>query len=342
MATCNCCGNILTVVCPEDCPETQVYTFQNVNLIGIGVLDGVSGFTVDLRGVASGNSMIVATLDAANNAILLTADSSAIAAALPQATTAQRGVGETATDAEAQAKASATTFLTPSNLAALGSSQTFAGLIEIATNAEAITGTSTTLAITPASLTAVLATVGETVVFADAVARAAAVPAFVGQFGAQVDTVVPYLSGGLTPGAWSSILILDNPAVQSTSGTSIDIPGGGFWNFGSSDATGFLNFTNGLEATFDGCVINLNGPSVEIAGVPIPAASVIVTAGAATLSSQLLNTFISGANTQTGYTPVSNGATIRTYDCNTVTLPQLAQAVGTLMADLVAAKMPAV
>ncbi|CAN7625497.1 hypothetical protein [Aminobacter sp. LjRoot7] len=50
---------------------------------------------------------------------------------------------ELATDAEAQAKADITRALTPSNLAALGASTTFAGLVELATAAEVLTGTDT-------------------------------------------------------------------------------------------------------------------------------------------------------------------------------------------------------
>lgn len=55
-----------------------------------------------------------------------------------------------ASDATAIAKISTITALTPANLAAIGSSTTFAGLIQLATAAVTLTGTSTTTAITPA------------------------------------------------------------------------------------------------------------------------------------------------------------------------------------------------
>jgi hypothetical protein len=58
-------------------------------------------------------------------------------------------------------------------------------------------------------------------------------------------------------------------------------------------------------------------------------------------SSRLLNTFISTANTQTGYTNFTNPAVLRTCDTATVTLPQLAQIVGTLINDLKAVLLPA-
>lgn len=71
-----------------------------------------------------------------------------------QATTTTAGIGETATDAEAIAKSSTTTFLTPSNLATgnFQASTTFEGLIELATQAEVDAKTDTTRAVTPATL----------------------------------------------------------------------------------------------------------------------------------------------------------------------------------------------
>jgi hypothetical protein len=62
-----------------------------------------------------------------------------------------------ASDAEALAKTETDRAVTPGNLAALGSTATFAGLVELATSAEAITGTDTARAITPKDLADVLA-----------------------------------------------------------------------------------------------------------------------------------------------------------------------------------------
>ena len=72
------------------------------------------------------------------------------------ATTTQTGLLETATDGEAQAKAATNKILVPSNLAALGTSETFAGLVELATTTEAVTGTDTARAVTAAGVKAVL------------------------------------------------------------------------------------------------------------------------------------------------------------------------------------------
>lgn len=75
------------------------------------------------------------------------------------ATTTNRGVvSELANDAEAQAKTDTSRVLTPSNLAALGATDTLAGLIEIATDAEVQAGTDTGRAVTPAGLQACTAT----------------------------------------------------------------------------------------------------------------------------------------------------------------------------------------
>lgn len=60
-----------------------------------------------------------------------------LSASVPDATTSTKGIGETSTDAEAQAKSSGSVFLTPSNLAALAASETFAGFAERASSGEA-------------------------------------------------------------------------------------------------------------------------------------------------------------------------------------------------------------
>jgi hypothetical protein len=57
-----------------------------------------------------------------------------------------------ASDAQALAKSATDKAVTPGNLAALGSTATFAGLVELATNAEALLGTDTVRCVTPANL----------------------------------------------------------------------------------------------------------------------------------------------------------------------------------------------
>lgn len=143
---------VLRGCCPADCPETAEYTFNNINLSGVGPVDSSSNYTVNFRGVASANSMLTVTLDNVNHNALLTVDVAAIANAFRAANTTQTGILETATDAEAVAKAATDKILTPSNLAALGSSTTFSGLIEIATQAEVVTGAAVNLAVAPDTL----------------------------------------------------------------------------------------------------------------------------------------------------------------------------------------------
>lgn len=72
-------------------------------------------------------------------------------------TTDYAGMVMIGSDSDALAETSKVLALCPSNLAALGGTATFAGLVEIATDAEAVTGTDTARAITAANLRAVLA-----------------------------------------------------------------------------------------------------------------------------------------------------------------------------------------
>jgi hypothetical protein len=62
-----------------------------------------------------------------------------------------------ASDAEALAKSATDKAITPGNLAAIGSTATFAGLVELATTAETIAGSDTARAVTPADVAAVTA-----------------------------------------------------------------------------------------------------------------------------------------------------------------------------------------
>jgi len=317
-----------------------LYGAENINLIGVGVYDGQDGNTFQFRGIASANSSIIVTLDAGNNAVLLTLDVTQIIDDLPQATTTQRGVGETATDAEAIAKASLTVFLTPSNLAALIASTTLAGLVELATDAETIAGVSTTLAVTPAGLASLVDTLEQTRVFADAAARAGAIPDFIGQFGGQQDLGSGWVAYGTNAGEWNPILTLNTSNDSTSVQTSVEFTNGTFVFDGGT--TGFLIFTD-LRMTMPlGTFVDWTGATWKNGGVTVPADSVMITnAVAGTPSSALRSTFLSSFATQTGYTAISNPATIRTFDSATVTLQQLAQAWGTLVEDLKAILLPA-
>lgn len=326
------------IVLPDN-PATA-YSAANINTLGIGVYDSQDGNEFDFRGVYSANSSLIITLDAGNNAIKFELDVNSIIDDLPQATTTQRGVGETATDAEAIAKASITVFLTPSNLAALGSSTTFAGLVELATDAETIAGASATLAVTPAGLSALVLTLGLTQTFADAAARAAAVPDFIGQLGGQQDIGSGWVAWGAGAGQWHPLLTGNTTNDTETTTTTIEFTNGAFEFDGGT--TGFLNLTDLILTMPLGTRMNWTGALWQNLGVTVPADSVMITnAVAGTPSSVLRSTFLSTFATQTGYTTFANSGVLRTCDTATVTLQQLAQLVGTLIEDLKAVQLPA-
>jgi len=340
-------------VCCTPTTESVTYTFENANLVGIGVFDNDTDYLVQFRGIVSDSAALTVTLNATDNTIVFTFDPAALVADIPDATTVQRGILETSTNAEAQAKAAQDKILTPSNLAALGSSTTFAGLVELATDAETIAGVSTTLAVTPAGLAAVGQTYS-TVTFADAATRGGTVPSFAGQFGGQLDTQTAFIAGSTTVGDWYPILTLGsvNEVTDATTvnlnSSTLSFVGLGEVIFNTAEFTQFDAASSfyGSTTTFGilaGAPQTVDFANVvwQIGGADIAAASVVTTGATAIPSSRLLNTFASTANVQTGYTTFGNPATLRTCDTATVTLQQLAQIVGTLIGDLKVPLIPA-
>lgn len=335
---CSACNYIVNL--PDD--PVAAYLFSNINLNGIGVLNGVTDtVNVNFRGVASANALLTVTLDAGNNAILLTVDSAAIAAALPAATTTQAGVLETATDAEAIAKAATDKIVVPSNFAAMDASTIFKGFIEIATNAEAQAGASALLAITPASLASVTALQKTTTTFADSVARAAAVPAFKGQFGYQLDALMPFSAYGTIAGNWLPMLTFGITNTIGSVATTITYGIGATntingtadtYNSSQVDFTAStVNFTGNAALNITGSFFNLDASEFQIGSAPAAANSVICTSAfPGDLTDRALNTFLSSANTDTGWT-VANLTPLRALDCAASTLGDLRNIVGTLL-----------
>lgn len=348
--SCGCNSNPCS--CPPACctpaTESVTYTFENANMAGIGVFDNDTDYLVQFRGLVSDAAALTITLNAADNTLVFDFDGDALIADIPDASTTQRGILETATNGEALAKAATDKILVPSNLAALGSTTSFAGLVELATSAETITGTSTTLAVTPAGLAAAGALYG-TVTFADAATRGAATPAFAGQFGTQTDTSEAFIAGSGSPGDWDQLLVFGN--TNSTGAVNTTITNTGTLTF-NGVGSGQIHFTavpnvvvnTGSKISFQsGSILQLVAGSVfTIANSPIPASQVVLSSSTpGELTYAGISTFISTGNTQTGYTAFSNPATLRTCDTATVTLQQLAQIVGTLVEDLKAIKLPA-
>ncbi len=103
---------------------------------------------------STGADPVFATLTSSNSSITYTTGAGALGLVVTQATTAQLGGGETATDAEAISAASTTVLLTPSNLAAL----TAANLTALkASDAQAQAESSTSVFLTPGNMAAIAA-----------------------------------------------------------------------------------------------------------------------------------------------------------------------------------------
>lgn len=311
-----CCGpNFIVAQCAAtECPDTPEIVIQNVGLTGQSILLSWDGVTANLKSISSANAMLTVTTDAPNNAVLLTVVASAVLAALPQATTSQIGVGETATDAEALAKASITTFVTPSNFAAMAATETFAGLTEYATNIEAVAQVSTTVALVPANIFS-LVQAGFTVsLFADAVARAGAQPKYAGSIGYQQDTEQPYIANSGVAGDWN-LIVGDTVAVQTFLNANT-------WRFGSGltldgNMTGAINFLN--------TIIDFGTNSTQFAldGANVPGSSVLTTKGSGFANSLMISEFLSAQNTQVYGNPSGTLArtTFATYAGQTISNP---------------------
>lgn len=269
------------------------------------MFDNQTGSVVGFRGVASANVFMTVALDAPNKVALFTIDVNALAAAMPAATTAQAGVLETATDAEAIAKTATDKIVTPSNFAAMASSQTFQGLVELATDAETITGTSTTLAVTPAGLAAVLVSSSGTETWADAPARLGATPDFAGQFGVQLDLDLAFISTGVAAGDFDVPIMMLSGDNTVSGATAVDIGIHSLTIFGGS-----LQLGNG-QVIFNDATITLGGPSgstidfntatsavgLFVNGV-LMANSVFTTGISGEPVGVLITTFLSNTNTQ--------------------------------------------
>jgi hypothetical protein len=317
--------------CCTPTTESVEYTFENANLTGIGVFDNDTDNLVQFRGVVSDSAALTVTLNATDNTIVLSFDPDALVADIPDATTTERGILETATNAEAIAKAAADKTLTPSNLAALGSTTTFAGLVELATNAETITGTSTTLAVTPAGLAATLDG-SEYVLFADFAERSGATPAFVGQLGVQEDAGLIWVGSGVAPGDFDIAAFMIG-TIQATNATTtvLGLETGSTLEITSTDNTGSVlfscavTFSTGVTASLSGVTDFTTNGTIYKSGVIVPANSVLTTDGTAgRLASSLIASFLSTANVQSGWgTPSGTLArtTFAAYAGQTVSNP---------------------
>jgi hypothetical protein len=313
------------------------YTAENQNLVGVGVYNGQEGTQFGFRGIYSDTLALTVALDAPNNAIQISFDDELLIDDVPTFTETIRGIGEAATQAEANAGVSDNTIITPLKLGARTATETRSGLAEIATQAEVTTGTDDTTIVTPLKLATFAGTQKTTRVFADAVARAAAVPTFDGQIGSQLDNNALIIATGTVAGSFSPNIVI---------GGTLTVLG---FVLDGSAATATFATLNSNQANFDGFTFDAiglfsskpisfeTGTEFQINGSPA-AESVIVgrTLGAA--DALALTEFLSSENESTGWTGFSNSAVRKTGDCNTITLPQLAQVVDTLIQVLGTAK----
>ena len=120
-----------------------------------------------------------------------------------------------ASDAQALAKTATDVALTPKNLAALGSTATFAGLAELATNAEALAGSDTSRALTAANLAHVLSAIG--MIVSNGHAGAGACAATGVKVGDLVISVADITDGGDVSAGFESVVTVNDQIQQSSS-----------------------------------------------------------------------------------------------------------------------------
>lgn len=338
--SCGCCNPNITIaptICCTPTTESVEYTAENVNLVGVGVLNGTTGTNFEFRGIASDTLALTVTLDPDNNAIIISFNDELLIDDIPTATEDIRGIAEVATQGETNAGALDDKIVTPLKLFTMLATETQRGILEIATQAEVTTGTNDTNAITPLKLATNLTSQKLTRTFADAVARAAAVPNFDGQLGIQLDTNALIMSTGTVAGTFTP-----NIVVGGTLTVTGVLTQNGAADFNSSVIfNGSVSLAVASSVSFGANEVDFDGTTISLAGTPIGATDSVLGQFGGIVDAVVMTQFLTAHNTQTGYTAFANGATLRTCDTSTVTLPQLAQIVGTLIEDLKAIQLPA-
>lgn len=322
---CCCSGSIAPAICCTPSTESVEYTFENQNLIGIGVFNGEADNLVGFRGIASDTLALTVTLDADNNAIIISFNDELLIDDIPDADETTRGILEVATQAETNAGAVDNKIITPLKLATMQATETQTGVLQIATQAEVTTGTNDATAVSPLKLATFAGTQFTTRTFADAVARAAAVPAFNGQLGVQLDNDSIIVSTGTVAGTFTNNIVIGG-TLTVTGNISATGSLAEFGSITSADATfdsGALAVTSGVGVLVTAPLSFETGTEFQIGGAPATNSVIIGrTLGAA--DALPIADFLSTENVQTGWgTPSGTLArtTFASYTGQTVSNP---------------------
>lgn len=326
----------------------QELTFENINTAGIGFYDSTENSNVQFRGIVSESNALTLTYDSDLHSIIIDFDDALLIADIPTASETERGIAEVATQAEANAGVVDNVIVTPAKLAGRTATETRAGIAEIATQAETNAGASDTTIVTPLKLSTFVGLQGNTTTWADSVARGAKVPVFAGQFGTQIDTDQGFVSYGTGAGEWIGLLTLGVTSTQygatslDLNGSSFTMHSGSFVLAGSSTNTlaGTLAVDNGSVTFIGAANVNFDSDTViSFEGTPALNDTLFGFNSSSEPEAMAINEFLSSFNTNSGWTNFSNSTVRKTGDCSTITLPELAQVVDTLIQTLGTSKL---
>lgn len=338
---CCCSGQIAPAICCTPTTESVEYTFENQNLIGVGVFNGETDNLVGFRGIASDTLALTVTLDAPNNAIIISFNDELLIDDIPTATESIRGIAEVATQAETNAGTLDDKIITPLKLNDRTATETRTGIAEIATQAEVTTGTDDTRIITPLKLATFAGAQMTTRVFADAVARAAAVPTFNGQLGVQLDTDALIMATGTVAGSFSPNIVIGG-TLTVLGDISAAVAQATFASVISDEASfdgGALSVISGVGISTTATFSFEPGTTFQISGAPA-ANSVIIGRNLGAADALALTEFLTTENVQTGWS-VTNPSVTRTLDVAAASLGDVRAVLGTLINDLKAVLLPA-